>query len=158
MAISASSMNQIPCCLCGTMILPNAANQCNVCLAQEIDLKSILQRGQGGSHDVIIHQCRQCRRFERTEKNYVDAELESPELLGICLKSIPALASNASPKLHLTDAIWVWTEPNSMRLKVRVTVRTEVQSVMVQQRVLVELIVKFKQCPECNREFTNRVS
>ena len=38
---SGSSMTaiQIPCCLCGTMILPNSANQCGACLAQQFDLK-----------------------------------------------------------------------------------------------------------------------
>ena len=30
---------QIPCCLCGTLIIPNAANQCGSCLAQQFDLK-----------------------------------------------------------------------------------------------------------------------
>jgi len=29
---------QIPCCLCGTMIIPNSANQCGACLAQQFDL------------------------------------------------------------------------------------------------------------------------
>eukprot|EP00979_Chaetoceros_neogracilis_P011188 scaffold2719_cov266-Chaetoceros_neogracile.AAC.11 len=30
---------QIPCCLCGTLIIPNNANQCGTCLAQQCDLK-----------------------------------------------------------------------------------------------------------------------
>ena len=30
---------QIPCCLCGTLINPNPANQCGACLAQMVDLK-----------------------------------------------------------------------------------------------------------------------
>jgi len=147
---------EIPCCVCGTMILPNAANQCSSCLAQDFDLKSILQRGPGGG-DIVIHQCRQCRRFERNERVYEHLDIESPELLALCLKHIPALSA-ADPKLHLVDAMWIFTEPHSMRLKVRLTVRTEVQNVMIQQRVAVELIQKWKQCPDCNREYTNRVS
>jgi len=137
------------------MILPNAANQCTVCLAQEVDLKAILQRGPGGG-EITIHQCRQCRRHQRSEKVWDLMEPESPELLALCLKSIPALAPKASPKMHLADAIWVWTEPNSMRLKIRVTVQTETQDVKIQQRVLVEFHVRFKQCNDCNREYTNR--
>lgn len=102
-----SSMHaiEIPCCLCGTMILPNAANQCTACLAQEVDLKAILQRGPGGG-EITIHQCRQCRRHQRSEKVWDLMEPESPELLALCLKSIPALAPKASPKMHLADAIW----------------------------------------------------
>lgn len=137
------------------MILPNAANQCGTCLAQEFDLKGTLQRGPGGAHGIVVHQCRQCRKFERVAgRPYEHLEPESPELLALCLKHIPALASSATPKMHLVDAIWVWTEPHSLRLKVRLTVRTEVQNVTIQQRVLVELVVKFKQCPDCNREYT----
>jgi nonsense-mediated mRNA decay protein 3 len=147
---------EIPCCLCGTMILPNAANQCATCLAQEIDLKSRLQRGPGGSQEIYIHQCRQCRRFERKERLYATVELESPELMAICLKHIPALLPNASPKLAIVDAIWIFTEPNCMRFKVRLTVRTEIHNVAIQQRSVVEFHVRWKQCPECNREFTNR--
>lgn len=140
---------QIQCCLCGTMIYPNGANQCSSCLAQQVDLRSVLQKGPSGG-DIVIHQCRQCRRFQRTEKNYIDVELESPELMTICLKHIPALSSSSSG-MQLMDAIWVWTEPNSMRMKVRLTVRTEISSVRIQQRCVVELIVKFQQCPDCNR-------
>jgi len=43
-----------------------------------------------------------------------------------------------------------------MRYKVRLTVRTTYNEVPVQQRVAVELFVKWQQCPDCNREFTNR--
>ena len=66
-------------------------------------------------------------------------------------------------KIHLADASWVWTEPHSRRLKVRLTVRAELAvgpgggaGVQVQQRCLVELVESWKQCPECNREYTNR--
>jgi len=146
---------EIPCCLCGTMIYPNAANQCSTCLAQEFNLQGRLQRGPGGSDYVIIHQCRQCRRFQRTEKIFDLVEPESPELLSICLKHIPALSSPAED-LKLIEAGWVWTEPHSMRFRLKLTVRTEIQSVQVQQRVMVEMRCHWKQCPDCNREFTNR--
>lgn len=43
-----------------------------------------------------------------------------------------------------------------MRFKVRLTVRTELLQVSVQQRVMVELHCQFKMCPDCNREYTNR--
>jgi nonsense-mediated mRNA decay protein 3 len=162
---------EIPCCLCGTLIPPNAANQCTTCLAQEFDLAGRLQRGPGGGseqHNTIdVHQCRQCRRFQPTpnSKRYVDADPESPELLAVCLKHIPALqgqsrgggaGSSAQSRLHLVDAGFIWTEPHSMRYKLRLTIRAELQSVQVQQRVAVELHCKWRQCPDCNREFTNR--
>jgi len=152
---------EIPCCICGTMIQSNAVNQCSSCLAQQVDLRGLLQRGPGGSSDIIIHQCRQCRRFERNDggRKYVSVDLESPELMAILLKHIPALASNSSgPKMQLKDAMFVWTEPNSMRIKVRLTVRTQVldAAVTIQQRCVVEFHIKFHQCGDCNREYTNR--
>ena len=150
---------QIPCCLCGTMIYPNPANQCNTCLAQEVDLQSVLQRGPGGG-DLVVHQCRQCRAFQVTEKLYKYMEPESPELLSVCLKRIPALHNSQQQqlKIKVADAMWIWTEPHSMRLKVRLTVRATVHGVEIQQRVPVELKMAWKQCNDCNREYTNRVS
>ena len=149
---------KIPCCLCGQMILPNEANQCTTCLAQQFDLRQVLQGKNGEPH--IIHQCRQCRRFARTESVYEPCDFESPELLSICLKQIPALITSkngaTASKIHIVDAIWVWTEPHSMRLKIRLTIRTEMMAVQIQQRVLVEYHIHWKMCDNCNRQYTNR--
>ena len=158
--MSALTATQIPCCLCGTLILPNAANQCPSCLAQGFNLQDRIQRGPGGADHSTVFQCRQCRRFQRTPKYYEHAEPESPELLAICLKHIPALqqhqSSAAAPPLHLVEASWIWTEPHSMRFKLRLTVRTEIENVAVQQRCAVLLHCAFQMCPDCNREYTNR--
>ena len=190
-ALDSTAAVQIPCCLCGTLILPNAANKCSACLASQLDIASWMQRGPGGG-DIMVYQCRQCRRYQRTasdngkinhgkqqQQHYHAMEWESPELLALCLKHIPAVsnphnhhlslssssfstssASAASslthPKIHIVDAHWIWTEPHSMRMKVHLTVRYAIENVPVQQRVQVELKTQWKQCPECNREFTNR--
>eukprot|EP00538_Stauroneis_constricta_P012965 CAMPEP_0119549374 /NCGR_PEP_ID=MMETSP1352-20130426/3082_1 /TAXON_ID=265584 /ORGANISM="Stauroneis constricta, Strain CCMP1120" /LENGTH=600 /DNA_ID=CAMNT_0007594907 /DNA_START=115 /DNA_END=1917 /DNA_ORIENTATION=- len=147
---------QIPCCLCGTMIIPNAANQCSTCLAQQFDLKSILQQGSNVDGLHVIHQCRQCRRFARTPVMYQYCEPESPELMQIALKHVPVLSNASKRNLHVVDAIWVWTEPHSRRLKIRLTIRTEIERVQVQQRVMVEFKTDWKMCSQCNREYTNR--
>lgn len=139
------------------MILPNSANQCAACLAQQFNLKDLVL--PKGDDRIDIHQCRRCRRFARTETRYEYCEMESPQLLSICLKHIPSLVhtpSAGSAKLHIVDAIWVWTEPHSMRLKVRVTIRTELENIQLQQRVMVEFQIRWRQCPDCNREFTSR--
>lgn len=165
---------QIPCCLCGVSIYPNAANQCGACLAQQFDLKSMVQKGPGGG-DINIYQCRRCRRYEHTENFHQHHEPESPELLQLCLRNIPALQSNkigsnqsSTSDIHqqglsnvkLIDSMWIWTEPHSMRMKLRLTVQADVgespRCVTVEQRVPVELVVRFKQCPDCGKEFTNR--
>lgn len=62
--------------------------------------------------------------------------------------------------MTLIDSSWIWTEPHSMRLKLRLTIRADVgespRTTTVQQRTPVELHVRWKQCPDCNREYTNR--
>ncbi len=48
--------------------------------------------------------------------------------------------------MEVVDAGWIWTEPHSKRLKVKLTVRKEVlNGVMVQQRVQCELVVRTMQ-------------
>eukprot|EP00526_Cylindrotheca_closterium_P000563 CAMPEP_0113619668 /NCGR_PEP_ID=MMETSP0017_2-20120614/9990_1 /TAXON_ID=2856 /ORGANISM="Cylindrotheca closterium" /LENGTH=546 /DNA_ID=CAMNT_0000529253 /DNA_START=128 /DNA_END=1768 /DNA_ORIENTATION=- /assembly_acc=CAM_ASM_000147 len=139
------------------MILPNNANQCGTCLAQNFDLKSELERGPSGAVHPTIYQCRKCRRYQKTPTYYEACEPESPELLAICLKHIPALQQHGSSKQYkVKEASWIWTEPHSMRFKVKLTVQALVQNVLVQQRVMVELHCGWQQCPDCNREFTNR--
>ena len=174
---------QIPCCICGTMIYPNAANQCTTCLSQDFNLQDYIQRPPSSatgnvnntndeSHKIVIHQCRNCRRFQRTEKCWEFAEHESSQLMSICLKHIPALqhhtttstssmmtsssSSSAIGPIRLMDAQWIWTEPHCMRYKIRCTIQTEIHQVRVQQRVVVLLHCVFKMCPDCTREFNHR--
>jgi len=126
----------------------------------------VLRKGPSGG-DITIYQCRKCRRYEHTEKYWCHHDTESASLLSLCLKNIPALnshnhsiRSSGLSSIHLVDSMWIWTEPHSMRLKLRLTVQADVgeapKNVTIQQRLPVELIVKFKQCPDCNREYTNR--
>jgi len=98
--------------------------------------------------------------------------MESHGLMGVCLKKIHALTTNqhhhgllsgggsssgSVGKLKLVDASWVWTEPHCMRLKVRVTVQANVldDAIAIRQRAMVEFFVRWKQCSDCNKEFTN---
>ncbi len=157
-----NAVNKIPCCLCGTMILPNAANQCPSCLAQDFDLKSMVQGNKVGD-PLIVHQCRQCRCFNTRpdSDHYQYCEPESPQLLTICLKHIPILnkkghSNQTYNKIHVVDTSWIWTEPHSMRLKLRLTVRTDVGEVTIQQRVPVVFQIKWKMCQNCDRQYTNR--
>ncbi len=126
----------------------------------------MIQRGPGGG-DIFIHQCRKCRRWEHTEKFFCHHDPESASLLSLCLKNIPALnshnhssRSSGVSSIHLVDSMWIWTEPHCMRLKLRLTIQADVgeapKNVTIQQRLPVEFIVRWKQCPDCNREFTNR--
>jgi len=52
---------------------------------------------------------------------WVSCTLESHELLAVCLKRLKGLN-----KVHLVDANFVWTEPHSKRIKVKLTIQKEV--------------------------------
>ena len=94
-SLSSSGVTML-CCLCGTVISPNAAAQCDACLASTFDLTSILNNNRGS--DLFVCRCRRCLRYQlggnKGSRKYETMETESGELMGLCLKSIPAIAEN----------------------------------------------------------------
>jgi hypothetical protein len=65
----------------------------------------------------------------------VRADLESKELLTFCVKKVKGL-----DKVKLVDAGFLWTEPHSRRLKVKVTIQKEVlNGAILQQTFVVEV-------------------
>ena len=84
------------------------------CLQTQVDIT------EGIPKQVIIHQCRGCERFLRAPQ-WVSVAPESRELLAVCLRKIRGLG-----KVKLIDAGFIWTEPHSKRIKVRLTIQKEV--------------------------------
>jgi len=68
-----------------------------------------------------VNFCRNCDRFLSPPATWTTAEPESRELLAICLKKLKGLS-----KVRLVDAGFIWTEPHSKRLKVKLTIQKEV--------------------------------
>lgn len=55
-------------------------------------------------------------------------------------------------KVRLVDAVFVWTEPHSKRIKVKITIQKEVfASTVMQQSFVIEAVVSNQQCNECTR-------
>jgi len=106
---AAMKVHRIRCCLCGVMTEPNPANTCINCLKQKVDIT------EGISKDLILQHCRECNRYLRP--GWVSADLESAELLALCLKHVKGLK-----RVKLLDAQFIWTEPHSRRIKVKLTV------------------------------------
>lgn len=103
----------------------------------------MIRRGPGGG-DLVVHQCRQCRKYDHSGdgRRYVHLESEGPEMMAVLLKHIPALGKSdhhlrraGVGGLKIVDSSFVWTEPNSMRMRVLITLRAEVNDVTIQQRV-----------------------
>ncbi|KAF6250964.1 hypothetical protein COO60DRAFT_1678393 [Scenedesmus sp. NREL 46B-D3] len=133
------------CCLCGTNILPNPSNMCVNCIRSQVDITEGIQK------QVTILWCKECGRYLQPPKHWVRAEPESKELLTFCTKRIRGLQ-----KVKLVDAGFIWTEPHSKRLKVKVTIQDEVMNgTILQQGFVVEFVVENHMCLECNRANAN---
>lgn len=140
----------ILCCMCGIPIIPNAANTCASCIASETDIT------KGISTEATLHQCRGCQRWHKETGKWIACELESRELMALCLSNVSGLKkpNNSEHRVRLIDATWIWTEPHSMRLKVKLTIQREVQKgTILQQSFVVVFIVRNQQCVECQAEF-----
>jgi nonsense-mediated mRNA decay protein 3 len=144
-----STMGTVLCCMCGVLIAPNSANTCASCLASVSDIS------RGISTEATLHQCRGCQRWHKDAGKWIACELESRELMALCLAHVSGLrATKNQRKIRLVDACWIWTEPHSMRLKVRLTVQREVESgTILQQSFTVIFTVRNQQCIECQAEF-----
>jgi hypothetical protein len=66
------------CCVCGVSMVPNPSRTCINCLKSQIDIS------EGISKTVNLMHCRECNRYQRPP--WVACELESSELLSLCLK------------------------------------------------------------------------
>jgi len=136
----------IPCCLCETFIVPNDANMCAKCLNDQVDIS------EGICKELTIFQCRSCDMWFRNPQ-WVRAELESPELLTLCLKKLRGLS-----KVKLIDAGFIWTEPHSKRLILKLTIQaTAIGKSILQKKFRVEITIANKQCFNCQKAFTQHI-
>ncbi len=140
-----SETTSILCCLCGSNIEYNAAAMCIACLRQQVDIT------EGISRDLEVLNCGKCERWHTSGDNWHHMPLEGASLMGHCLKKL-ALDKHSA---RIVESSWIWTEPHSKRLKIAVVIQKEHLNVKLQQRVVVEYIVRSKQCLQCIRENTD---
>ncbi|RKP23511.1 NMD3 family-domain-containing protein [Syncephalis pseudoplumigaleata] len=114
---------------------------CVDCIRNEVDIT------EGIPKQVTIQFCRDCERYLQPPTHWIKAELESRELLTLCLKKLRGLN-----KVRLIDASFIWTEPHSKRVKVKLTVQKEVFAAAILQQIFeVEYIVSYQQCEDCTK-------
>ncbi|KAH8895642.1 nonsense-mediated mRNA decay protein 3 [Thozetella sp. PMI_491] len=139
----------ILCCECGAAIdgQTSAGALCYDCVKNTNDISRGIER-QG-----VIHFCRDCDRWLLPPSSWVVAAPESRELLALCLKKLRGLN-----RVRIVDASFVWTEPHSRRVKVKITVQDSVaDGIMLQQSFEVVYVVHSQQCPECAKSYTANV-
>eukprot|EP01039_Chlorochromonas_danica_P004673 gene4673-5120_t len=139
------SSGRILCCLCGLSIVPNAAAMCLQCLTTQFDITA------GIPTDGEIVFCKKCERWQVGADHWVHHELESSGLLAACMKKISAFNSHDN---KIVNASWIWTEAHSKRLKFLVEIEKDVLDgkMALRQKVIVDFVVKNKQCLDCIHE------
>ncbi|KAG8390462.1 hypothetical protein BUALT_Bualt01G0085800 [Buddleja alternifolia] len=139
------TIGTVLCCKCGILMQPNAANMCANCLRSEVDITEGLQK-----HVIIIH-CPECDTYLQPPRTWIRAQLESKELLTFCVKRLKNLN-----KVRLVHAEFIWTEPHSKRIKVKLRVQKEVlNGAILEQAYTVEYVVQDQMCESCSRVQAN---
>lgn len=143
--ITEDNVATILCCECGVGLDGTKGGiMCFDCIKIKYDLSKNV------SKESSILFCRKCERYHQPPSLWIRAELESKELLGICLRKIRGLN-----KVRMVDAVFIWTESHSKRIKVRVTLQGEIcMGQILQQDFECEIVVIATQCPDCARSFT----
>ncbi|KAL4330743.1 hypothetical protein AHAS_Ahas13G0430600 [Arachis hypogaea] len=142
------TIGSVLCCKCGIPMQPNAANMCVKCLSSENNItEGLLKR-------LELKHCPECDSYLQPPRNWVKLQLESKELLTFCLKKLQKnLNSNKARMVH---AEFIWTEPHSKRIKVKVKVQKEIlNGVILEQTYPVEYIQRDQMCEPCSRVQAN---
>ena len=137
---------RIPCCLCGTMIEPNPKNMCKTCLQEGAEI------GEDIPSTSSLTYCGTCGRYQISQTQWANYELESPEMLQLCLKTVAPLKHY---RVH--EAKFVWREPHSRRIEIRVLIEKEAfNDIIVRKTVPIVFVVHVVQCPDCREMATKR--
>ncbi|XP_065353178.1 60S ribosomal export protein NMD3 [Cloeon dipterum] len=135
------AVGKILCCECGVAIEPNSVSMCVSCLRTTVDITEDIPK------QATIQFCRGCDRYLKPPSEWVSCVLESRELLGLCLSKLKGLS-----RVKLIDASFVWTEPHSKRLKVKLTVQAEAMTnLFLEQAFIVEFTIANQMCEDCHR-------
>ncbi len=151
------------------LIQPNPTAMCVACLRSRVDITD------GIPKQSVLYCCKGCDRYLSPPSQWVACALESRELLAMCLKvrlkkkkgkgkkphhqpppSFLCVRARVQRlkglnKLHLVDAGFIWTEPHSKRIKVRVAVQKDVSGAVLEQVFVVEYVVHSQMCDVCHR-------
>lgn len=137
---------RILCANCGNSMISNGVAICSDCIRLSVDITKDIQKSG------TLTFCKNCGRLLNPPNQWIHAPPESRELLASILKRLRGLS-----KMRLIDARFIWTEPHSRRLKVKITVEGEAkeyQNTLVQQSFEVEFVENPSQCPACAKSYT----
>ncbi|VFQ95066.1 unnamed protein product [Cuscuta campestris] len=130
----------VPCCKCGVPMQPNDVNMCDSCFYSEVDLTEGLQK------HVTITFCPDCVSYLQPPGTWIKAQPESKELLTFCVGRLKDFN-----EARLVDAEFIWTEPQSKKIRVKLKLQKEVlQGRILEQSYTVEFVVHDQSCKTCS--------
>jgi nonsense-mediated mRNA decay protein 3 len=122
----------------------NAANTCARCLRARVDVTEGVPR-----HAAVVY-CPACSSYLQPPRSWLRAAPESPELTQILLRRVHRQIARLGAAI--AAAGFVFTEPHSKRLKLRLRLRREVlNGVTVEQAHVVEFAVHDRLCGACGK-------
>ncbi|XP_073001136.1 uncharacterized protein [Typha latifolia] len=135
------------CCICGVSMPSNPANMCVRCLRSRVDITAGLPR------QAAVVYCPDCSSYLHPPRTWVRASLESPTLLSFLLRR---LRRPLSRLVRLVHAEFVFTEPHSKRIRLRLRVQQEaLNGAILEQPHVVEFTIHDRLCDSCSRAQAN---
>ncbi|XP_065869143.1 uncharacterized protein [Euphorbia lathyris] len=145
MFVVRQTVGSVLCCKCGIPMQPNSANMCVKCLRSEVDITEGLKK------HMIIRHCPECDTYLQPPNTWIRAQLESKQLLAFCLKAL-----HLPKTVRMVNAEFVWTEPHSKRIKLRLKIQKEVLAgAVLEQTFDVEFVQQETMCNACTRVQAN---
>lgn len=115
---------------------------CQTCFKSQVDIS------EGITKQGLIHYCAKCERYLRPP--WVRLQAETPQMMSFLLGKIKGLN-----KVKLVDTSFVWTEPHSKRVKLKLTIHKEVlNKFLMQKSFIIEFVEEWIQCDDCKKSFT----
>ena len=146
-SINASSMitySKIVCCICGISMDANSEGICEACAKKNVDITT------GITKTAALTYCRTCDRYKRPP--WMKVERESQDMMNLCLSKIKGLN-----KVQLIDSSFVWTEPHSKEIKIKLTIQKELNKSLIQTSFIITFKEDWTQCEDCKKTFTPHI-
>ena len=146
--IDRSSMmtySKIVCCLCSAVIDANPRGICEACFRKSLNIKTSIPT------EFEIIYCRECQRFLRPP--YVKITRDSTDMMNLCLSRIKSY----DKKVKIIDSNFIYTEPHSKIIKIKITMEKEIEKNIITQNLIVEFKEKWLLCRDCQKNQTPHI-
>ena len=146
--IDRSSMmtySKIVCCLCSAVIDANPRGTCEACFRKSLSIKTSIPT------EFEIIYCKECHRFLRPP--YVKIDRESSDMMKLCLSRIKSY----DKKVKIIDSNFIYTEPHSKIIKIKVTLEKEIEKNIINQSLVIEFKEKWLLCRDCQKVQTPHI-